>query len=131
MKMKTTSLLPVLILSFISLFSSAQDKNYPVTTVTLDRNTFDFGAVKLNSEALAEFVIKNTGDNPLVIQEIFMSSHVTVISKPKENLDPGKSGIITLRYDTSKLGPIVKTITIKVNTLEKILPINLKGKVVE
>lgn len=102
-----------------------------LTEVTFEHTTINYGSVKKGADGVRTFVFKNTGSHPLLIEEVFSSSYSKVISYPKEPVAAGDTGQIVIRYDTNKLGPIVKTITVKMNIKQKMVSLGLKGNVVE
>jgi hypothetical protein len=58
---------------------------------------------------------KNTGNEPLIITNAKGSCGCTVPDWPKEPIAPGATGVIKVRYDTNRPGPINKSVTISTN----------------
>lgn len=100
-----------------------------VTTVEFETTTIDYGKIAKGSDGVRTFKFKNTGDHPLKIYAIYSSCNCDIVSKPEEPIAPGETGEIKVKYDTSKVGPIVKTITANTNTKDKLIPLNLVGEV--
>ena len=118
------------ILSFIfavvaSAASFAQTVNGPA--IEVNKDIHDYGMVEYAGNGTCEFVITNTGDEPLVIQSAKASCGCTVPSFPKEPIAPGASATITVKYDTKRPGSINKSIKITSNAGEKV--IYIKGQV--
>jgi hypothetical protein len=96
-------------------------------------NTIDFGKISVKENGVKEILFTNVGDSPLIIINIQSTCGCIVVEKPKEPILPGKTGIITLKYDM-RLGPIRRSITIEsnaVNTDGGRILFKLKGEVVE
>jgi hypothetical protein len=124
----------LLIILFTGLyFKSAQAQENTVidsiTTVTFVSTTMDYGKIKKGSDGIRTFSFKNTGNYPLKIYKIYSSCTCDIHSKPEAPISPGSLGEIKVLYDTKKVGPIVKTITVYANIDEKMIPLRLKGEV--
>jgi Protein of unknown function (DUF1573) len=96
-------------------------------------NTIDYGSVNKDVDnGLRTFEFTNTGDAPLVINDVKSSCGCTVPTKPTEPILPGKTGIIEVKYSMNP-GPINKTITVDCNAVNvdsgKVL-LKIKGTVV-
>lgn len=98
-----------------------------------ENNTIDFGTVtKGKDSGIRVFEFTNTGDAPLVILSIQSTSNVTIISKPKDSVLPGKTAKIEVKYNLVP-GPIRKTITVESNAVnydDGRVPLKIKGEVV-
>ena len=92
--------------------------------------TVDYGTINQNADGKREFVFVNNGSKPLIITNATGSCGCTVPSFPKEPIMPGQKAVIGVKYDTSRVGAISKTVTITSNaegTPSKVL--NIKGTV--
>jgi len=103
------------------------DPNAPV--FEFERKIVDYGAIEKGSEGVYDFKFKNIGKSPLIISNVKGSCGCTVPSAPKEPIMPGASGVIKVKYDTNRVGPISKTITITSNASEPKKVIRVKGLV--
>jgi hypothetical protein len=96
-------------------------------------NTIDFGTIiKGKDSGIRVFEFTNTGDAPLVIISIQSTSNVTIISKPKDPVLPGKTAKIEVKYNLVP-GPIRKTITVESNAVNYDygrVPLKIKGEVI-
>ena len=98
--------------------------------IEVNKEIHDYGLVEYAGNGTSEFVVTNTGTEPLVIQGAKASCGCTVPNYPKEPIAPGESATITVRYDTKRPGSINKSIKITsnaVNASEKV--IYIKGQV--
>ncbi|MGJ8685003.1 MAG: DUF1573 domain-containing protein [Nonlabens sp.] len=99
------------------------------TTVEFEKTTIDYGKIKKGSDGVRTFTFTNTGEHPLKIYNIYSACNCDIVYKPEGAIAPGEKGEIKVKYDTKKVGPIVKTITANTNTTEKLIPLNLIGEV--
>ena len=93
--------------------------------------TIDYGEIKKGSDGVRVFEFTNTGDAPLVIEDVKSSCGCTVPKKPEEAILPGKTGQIEVKYDTKRVGPIRKTVTVYSNAEQSIKALKIKGTVVD
>lgn len=97
-------------------------------------NTIDYGKTnKEDDNGVRVFEFTNTGDAPLIINNVQSTCGCTIPTKPTEAIQPGKTGKIEVKYNMNT-GPIRKTITVEsnaVNVDEGRVAIKIKGEVVE
>jgi hypothetical protein len=108
----------------------SQDAVVNGATIVFTKETHDYGTVKNGGDGTCTFEFKNTGNAPLIIANAKGSCGCTVPSWPKEPIAPGAKAVITVKYDTTRTGPISKVVTITsnaVNEPEKV--IRIKGNV--
>ena len=134
------SLLSLLVLCFSVGFLYAQKAPSEVTPPTteeaapgpvmeFDATEVDYGTIEQNSDPLRIFNFKNTGEQPLVIKHAKGSCGCTVPTYPKEPIMPGESGVIEVRYDTKRIGPFTKSVTLTTNEEAGRRVLKIKGKV--
>jgi hypothetical protein len=88
----------------------------------------DFGVIPEGPNADYEFVFKNTGKEPIVIQQVHASCGCTTPSYSKDPVLPGKTGIVKASYSTQgRPNAFTKTITVMSNVGVKTL--SIKGTV--
>lgn len=97
--------------------------------IKFDRVEHDYGMVDQGGNGETEFVFTNTGTEPLVISKAKGSCGCTVPEWPKDPIAPGAKGSIKVKYDTKRVGPINKTVTIESNAVEPAMTIKIKGTV--
>ncbi|MCB0375243.1 MAG: DUF1573 domain-containing protein, partial [Sinomicrobium sp.] len=68
-------------------------------------------------------------DAPLVISKVNSSCGCTVPSWTQNPVAPGTSGKIEVKYDTNRVGPIRKTITVSSNAETPNVALKIKGEV--
>ncbi|MFD0976324.1 DUF1573 domain-containing protein [Salinimicrobium gaetbulicola] len=91
----------------------------------------DYGEIAKGSDGVRVFEFTNTGKVPLVITDVTSSCGCTIPEKPSDPIQPGKTGEIKVKYDTNRVGPIRKTITVYSNAEEPAKSIKIKGKVLD
>lgn len=92
----------------------------------------DFGKFKEEAgRQKYDFVVMNTGNQPLVIQNIVASCGCTLPEWTKAPIPPKGTGIITANYDpTNRPGPFNKTLSVYTNSKPEVVVIVLKGEVI-
>ncbi len=94
-----------------------------------DATEVDYGTIEQNADPLRVFNFKNNGDQPLVIKHAKGSCGCTVPTYPKEPIMPGETGVIEVRYDTKRIGPFTKSVTLTTNEAAGRRVLKIKGKV--
>lgn len=108
---------------------TAANPNAPV--ITFDKTTHDYGTVTKGGDGTCEFKFKNTGVEPLILSNVQSSCGCTVPEWPREPILKGKSASVKVKYDTNRVGPINKTITVMSNAKEATIQLKIVGNVVE
>jgi len=80
------------------------------------------------TDDMFSFEFKNTGNTPVLIQNVQTSCGCTTASKPEAPIAPGKKSEISVKYDTNRVGAFEKTITVTTNVGEPIV-LTIKGNV--
>jgi hypothetical protein len=93
--------------------------------------TIDYGEIAKGSDGVRVFEFTNIGDVPLIITDVKSSCGCTVPKKPEGAIAPGESSTIEVKYDTKRVGPIRKTVTVYSNADEPIKALKIKGVVLE
>lgn len=107
-------------------FTAAQAQK---AEIEFKEETIDYGTVTKGSDGLRVFHFTNTGDAPLIITDVKSSCGCTIPKKPKGPIAPGESGTIEVKYDTNRVGPIRKTVTVLSNASKSMVPLKIKGEV--
>lgn len=116
-------LIVVALISLIGYTSSAQAK------ISFKNETVDYGKIVKGSDGIRVFEFTNTGDAELVVTNVKSSCGCTVPKKPEGPIASGASGSIEVKYDTNRVGPIRKTVTVYSNADEPIKALKIKGEV--
>ncbi|RED48285.1 DUF1573 domain-containing protein [Seonamhaeicola aphaedonensis] len=121
-------LITILFIGLISFSVNAQEK---IAKIEFKSETIDYGTIEKGSDGVRVFEFTNTGDAPLIISDVKSSCGCTIPSKPKEPILPGKTGEIKVKYDTNRVNPIRKTITVISNAETPTVALKIKGLVVD
>ena len=97
--------------------------------MTFESTVVDYGTIEQNSDPLRVFHFSNTGTEPLIIKHAKGSCGCTVPSYPKEPILPGEAAVIEVRYDTKRIGPFTKSVTLTTNEANDTHKLQIKGKV--
>jgi len=104
------------------------------TTMEVTPNVHDFGVIEKETPVTTIFTVKNTGDNPLTINDAKASCGCTVPRKPEKPILPGETGELEVTF-TSKPNQagqnITKTVTITANIPGSTKTVTIKAKVKE
>ena len=106
---------------------NAQD----LAIITFDSLTIDYGTVVKGENGIRQFKFTNTGTSDLNITQVRSSCGCTIPKKPDAPIAPGASDVIEVKYDTERIGPIRKTITVASNASNPMVALKIKGEVVE
>ena len=110
----------------LALTVKAQDKS---AKIEFKSETIDYGEIAKGSDGVRVFEFTNTGDAPLVISDVKSSCGCTIPKKPDAPILPGKTGEIQVKYDTNRVGPIRKAITVTSNAATPTKVLKIKGTV--
>lgn len=114
----------MVLVAFIGFTTYAQQAK-----ITFENDTVDYGTIMKGSDGVRVFNFTNTGDAPLIITNVKSSCGCTVPKKPDGPIAPGASSTIEVKYDTNRVGPIRKTITVTSNASEPMYALKIKGEV--
>jgi len=118
----------LLLIFFFGLQVFSQEKKAKIDFKTTE---IDYGTIEKKSNGTRVFEFTNTGNAPLIINRVKSSCGCTVPSKPEKPVMPGKSDKIVVSYNTKRLGPFRKTITVYSNASNAVVILKIKGKVVD
>ena len=107
----------------------AANPNAPV--ITFEKTTHDYGTIAKGGDGTCEFKFKNTGVEPLILSSVTSSCGCTVPEWPREPILKGKSASIKVKYDSNRIGPINKTITVVSNGKVSSIQLRIIGSVVD
>jgi len=98
--------------------------------IELSQDFFDFGEMNQKESVNTEFILKNTGDAPLLIRSAKGSCGCTVPEWPKEPVAVGDEAIIKVTFNSgNKKGKQNKTVTLVTNAIPSTKVLTIKGTV--
>ena len=127
-----------LITACLGLFAiglSAQETAKPVggsgPMIQVDKDVHDYGTISQGGNGECTFTVTNIGDAPLILTNCKGSCGCTVPKCDTEPVKPGGKTVVTVRYDTTRIGAINKSVTISSNaTNEPEKTVRIKGTVI-
>ncbi|MBI2258872.1 MAG: DUF1573 domain-containing protein [Flavobacteriia bacterium] len=93
-------------------------------TYTIERNGIPYG-----SDETFSFEFKNNSKAPIIITNVGTSCGCTTASKPEKPINPKEKSVISVKYDTKRVGPFTKEITVTNNATEEPIKLVIKGTV--
>ncbi|QIL41610.1 DUF1573 domain-containing protein [Pedobacter sp. HDW13] len=93
---------------------------------------YDFKSIGKQDSVAGEFLIRNSGNDDLIIENIAPSCSCTIIGFEKKAIPPGKSALVKFvykpvpAYDTGK---VLKEIVLQANTEERLYVLKIIGSV--
>ena len=98
--------------------------------ITTQHEVVDCGQVVFRKPVTAEFVLKNDGHKPLVINNVLKSCGCTEVDYPKMGIAAGESFVIKAVYDAKQMGTFTKQVCLYTNADEEPFILSMRGKVV-
>ena len=121
-------IITILFIGLIGFYANAQEKT---AKIEFKSDTIDYGTIEKGSNGVRVFEFTNTGDAPLIISKVTSSCGCTIPKKPEGAILPGKTGQIEVKYDTNRVSPIRKTITVISNAETPTVALKIKGEVID
>ena len=107
-----------IVLLFIALaicFSGTYGQRQKKPKIEFEQTLYNYDTILQGANGECLFIFKNIGDAPLTIFSASASCGCTTPSFNAKPVMPGRKGEITVKYNTSLVGPFRKTIVIKSN----------------
>lgn len=123
------TILAVAIFGFGAMAQEKKAENPNAPTITFETEVVDYGQIEKGADGQREFKFTNEGKEPLIITNAKGSCGCTVPSWPKEPIAPGASAVIKVKYDTQRVGPINKSVTVNSNAATPVKVLRIKGQV--
>ena len=98
--------------------------------ITTQHEVVDCGQVVFRKPVTAEFVLKNDGRKPLVINNVLKSCGCTEVDYPKTGIAAGESFVIKAVYDAKQMGSFTKQVCLYTNAGEEPFILSMRGRVV-
>ena len=121
----------LVILLFVGMIGFAVSAQEKVAKIEFKTETIDYGTIEKGANGVRVFEFTNTGDAPLIITKVKSTCGCTVPKKPEKPIMPGETGEIEVKYDTNRVMPIRKTITVTSNADRPTVALKIKGNVID
>src|SRR5690606_24264034 len=102
-------LFTVLFISLLSFSVSAQEK---AAKIEFKTDVIDYGTIEKGADGVRVSEFTNTGNAPLIISKVHSSCGYTATKQPEGPIQADETGQIEVKYDTNRVMPIRKTITV-------------------
>ena len=102
-----------------------------VTSVSLEATALSMGDFSWQEERQGTFRLKNTGEKPLVIQDIVTSCGCLTVDYPQEPVQSGKETVIGVTYKADSPGYFNKVMTVYCNVEDSPIRLRVSGNALE
>ena len=121
----------VLLAMVMSISFIAAQQNKETGKLKFASTSHNFGKVAEEVGSVScEFTFTNTGDTPILIQDIRTSCGCTTPTYTKEPVLPGKKGTIKVTYSTTqRVGSFDKKVTVFTNEIDCVYTLTINGEV--
>lgn len=119
----------IVLVLFVGLLGMSLKAQNSAAKIEFKEETVDYGEIEKGSDGVRVFEFTNTGNSPLIISDVRSSCGCTIPKKPEDPIMPGKTGEIQVKYDTNRVGPIRKAITVTSNAETPTKILKIKGEV--
>ncbi|MDG1331284.1 MAG: DUF1573 domain-containing protein [Crocinitomicaceae bacterium] len=106
-----------------------KEKQSNLTSLEFDKVLHDFGDVQPEVENTTSFIVKNTGNKPLIISDVSATCGCTTPKKPEAPIPPGQSDeiMVTFKSKPGQKNEITKTVTVTANTADKVHKVDIRA----
>jgi hypothetical protein len=94
---------------------TAQKQLISGPAISVNEDVHDYGTIAFDSPGTYEFIVTNTGTEPLILSNCSGSCGCTVPTCDTNPIMPGEQSKIKVKYDTKRVGPFSKTVTVNSN----------------
>ncbi len=91
----------------------------------------DYGEIQKDSDGTWTFTFKNLGEQAIVINQVRSTCGCTVPEWPREPIEPGDTGAITVKYNTASKGTFLKSVVVYSSAANSPVKLQIKGKVID
>tara|TARA_B100001758_G_C18366198_1_gene588619 strand:- start:1084 stop:1536 length:453 start_codon:yes stop_codon:yes gene_type:complete len=111
--------------------SATTNHRVPMPKIHMEEDSYDFGDIIQGELVAHEFVVRNIGDDKLLINSAKGSCGCTVPVWPKEPILPGEEGTIKVTFNSAgREGIQRKTVTLLTNVIPNTKVITINGNVI-
>lgn len=129
--MKTAIILFILTFSIGGIFAQEPAQPSVQDSIVFDKTTHNYGTITQGADGRCHFTFTNNGKSPLILTNVHASCGCTTPTWPREPIEPGKQGVIIVKYDTNRIGSFNKSITVNSNAANSTVILQIKGLVAQ
>ena len=118
-----------LIISFLILTACTTTVDNNDALIGFAKIKHDFGKVPYEKQASYTFDFSNKGKTLLVIQDVMTSCGCTVPEWTKKPIQPGRKGIVKIKFDANAVGIFHKTVKVFFNGPDSPVYLEILGEV--
>ncbi|MGI9550947.1 MAG: DUF1573 domain-containing protein [Aurantibacter sp.] len=119
----------IVLVLFVGLMGFTPTAQEAKAKIEFETETINYGEIAKGADGIRVFEFTNTGDAPLIISKVSSSCGCTIPKKPEDPILPGNKGEIQVKYDTNRVGPIRKAITVISNADTPTKVLKIKGEI--
>lgn len=119
----------LIILSSVLLVAQEEKKAKSTDQMAFETLSHDYGSIVYDADGTYKFKFTNNSDKPIVITNVKSSCGCTIPSWPKEPVQPGEKGSITVKYNTKLPGTFNKTVQVFSTAENSPVKLIIRGKV--
>jgi len=102
----------------------------PLPAFKFEQTNYNFGQIKEGEKVIHSYKFQNTGDAPLIIENVQPTCGCTAPDWSKEPIPVGGTGFVKVEFDSNgKQGIQNKTVTVSANTWPKTLVLRFSAQV--
>jgi hypothetical protein len=109
--------------------TSGEEKKVFGPAIEFKDTEHNFGTIQQGGDGAYAFVFTNSGTDPLIISDVRSSCGCTIPEWPREPINAGQSASILVKYDTKRIGPFNKSISVYSNAGEAPIVLHINGTV--
>jgi hypothetical protein len=98
--------------------------------IWFEETLHDYGEIAQDSDGSWSFSFKNLGEGAIVVNRVRSTCGCTVPEWPREPIEPGASGRITVKYNTAHAGTFLKSVYVYSSAVNSPVKLQIKGKVI-
>jgi hypothetical protein len=99
-------------------------------SIRFNEQEHDFGSLSYKKAVEHRFEFSNPGETALVVSDVKTTCGCTIAGWTKIPVKPGKSGIISVKYDAASPGLFYKEIGVYYNGISSPVILKIKGEVI-
>ncbi|MEM7375501.1 MAG: DUF1573 domain-containing protein [Bacteroidota bacterium] len=97
--------------------------------IEFEETTHQFGTIQKGDKAEHTFTFTNMSDEAVVLQNVKASCGCTTPNWTRDEVAPGETGEIQVKYNTNRVGAFTKTVTVTYDKAQRPVVLYIKGTV--
>lgn len=98
--------------------------------IWFEETLHDYGEIEEDGDGTWSFAFKNLGEEAFVINRVRSTCGCTVPDWPREPIEAGAGGEITVKYNTATTGTFLKSVIVYSTAANSPVKLQIKGKVI-